>query len=101
MDEDIGGFEVSVQNFVMVKCLVPVDNLPEDLHRLGFAQLSLGLFVEQLLQSAGLAEFVDQVEVVEGFHRVEVFYHVQVVDLLQLNYLVVRQVRKLRNLFEF
>ena len=99
LDEDIGGFEVPVDDGVLVQVLIAADELLDDDNGLGLWQF-LALF-ENVLEAALVAQLLEEVDVVGGLLHVIQLHDVLVLDRLHnLDLVLQRLVEFLRILLD-
>ena len=99
MEEDVGGFEISMQDVFCVEFFKGAPELQENLEGFSFCKFSLGLDV--LCKSAAVAELVDQIVVVGSSEHLNELDDVDMVDFAEDGDLVIGELAQFGCMFEF
>lgn len=99
VEEDVGGFEISMQDVFCVEFFKGAPELQENLEGFSFCKFSLGLDV--LCKSAAVAELVDQIVVVGSSEHLNELDDVDMVDFAEDGDLVIGELAQFGCMFEF
>ena len=78
MKEDVGGFEISMQDFFVIECFESVTQLDEDFECFWLCKFAFGF--DMLCQCSSIAEFIDEVIVIGSAEHFYEFDDIGVVD---------------------